>query len=333
MLPPLCPPSCDGTIGSPPGASTAATDGWSGAGTPALLTSRFQVLDLGEGLGERGAWSKMSPEEKIDALRLRIAQRSGENDVMIEFLAVTNIDGCFSLSFYGRPYDTSCIDLMATLSDPEIAERIRYLALASPDIGANGTNDWDIAPLLGGSAIFSAMETFVIRLNQPGDHNGIIVSSHATHEEDGVIARLVERSPHLKHLTMPSAPDASFFAVKNNCIEYLNIDAGFDTQNFIHNLARFHSLPCLRSLEWGEFNAPYMENWRQYVTPVEDYKALFRSPQFDTVKSFVWRNPACSDAEIKEIALPRRHNLQLLIVKYSARYLRWNHVANEWSEI
>jgi hypothetical protein len=255
---------------------------------------------------------------------------AGWNDERIEYLAVTNLDGKFHLSFYGKPWGESYDDLMTTLRDPEIAEHIRALALASPDVGANGTNNWDIEPLLAGTALFSAMETFAIRLNQPGHHNRTIVGT--AYEENGVIGKLVERSPQLRHLTVPSAPDASFFAVKNSRIEYLNVDAGFDTQNFILNLGRFHSLPCLRSIEWGEFNETYMENWKQYVTSVEDYKGLVQSPQFETVKRFVWRNPACSDADIREIAALRR-DPSLLIVRHSARYLSWNHNLKEWSEM
>jgi hypothetical protein len=274
----------------------------------------------------------VTPEEKIDALRLRLARRNdaGSNDERIEYLTVTNLDGRFHLSFYGTPWGESYDDLMTTLRDPEIAEHVRALALASPDVGANGTNNWDIEPLLGGSALFSAMETFTIRLSQPGHHNRTIVGE--AYDENGVIGRLVERSPQLRHLTVPSAPDATFFAVKNSRIEYLNVDAGFDTQSFIHNLGRFHSLPCLRSLEWGEYNETYMENWKQYVTPIEDYKALVQSSQFETVKHFVWRNPACSDGEIRDIASMRR-DLSPLIVRHSARRLSWNHRLKEWSEI
>jgi hypothetical protein len=75
-----------------------------------------------------------------------------------------------------------------------------------------------------------------------------------------------------------------------------------------------------------------MENWKQYATPVMDYKVLVQSPQFETVKRFVWRNPACSNAEIREIASLRR-DLSPLIMRHSARHLSWNHGLEEWSEI
>jgi hypothetical protein len=264
----------------------------------------------------------MSPEETIDALRLRIAQRNDPStlsDEWIEYLAVTLLEGCFHLSFHGDPSGESCQDLMDTLCDPQIAVRIRSLALAGPDIGANGTKNWNIEPLLAGSAAFSALESFSIRLEQPEDHNRTIIGE--MYDESGVVAKLLERSPRLRSLVIPSAPDDAFFSVKQNCIEYFSVDAGYDTQNLISNLGRFHSLPRLRSFAWGEYNQTYMENWQQNVTPFQDYRLLVRSPQFEHVRTFVWRNPACSDDDIQEI-VSLRQDLGILVVKYSSNWQR-----------
>jgi len=142
----------------------------------------------------------MTPGEKIDALRLRLAARNDSrwSDERIEYLAATNLDGRFHLSFFGDPFGDSYRDLLATLRDPEIAECIRSLVLAGPDVGSNGTKNWDIEPLLGGSTLFSAMETFTIQLHQPGHHNHPVVAS--TYDENGAIAKLLERSPQLRHL-------------------------------------------------------------------------------------------------------------------------------------
>jgi hypothetical protein len=176
-------------------------------------------------------------------LRLRLAARNdaGWSHERIEYLAATNLDGRFHLSFFGDPFGDPYKDLLTTLGDPEIAECIRSLALAGPDVGSNSTKNWDIEPLHGGSTLFSAMETFTIQLHQLGHHNHPIVAS--TYDENGAIAKLLERSPQLQYLTVPSAQDESFFALKDNRIEHLNVDARFDTQNFILNLGRFHSLP------------------------------------------------------------------------------------------
>ena len=50
----------------------------------------------------------------------------------------------------------------------------------------------------------------------------------------------------------------------------------------------------LSSLEWGEYNETYVDDFRANCTPLEEYRTLFSSEAFRNVKRFVWRNPVCS---------------------------------------
>ena len=124
----------------------------------------------------------------------------------------------------------------------------------------------------------------------------------------------------LMELTVPSAPDASFFQVGPRPLRYLNVDAGYDTQGFIRNLAHNTSFSQLRTLEFGEYNETYLENWRDQCTPFADFEAMLASPASSNLRRFVWRNPACSSEEVS--GLKRlRPELQLLIIHATQEYI------------
>jgi hypothetical protein len=53
------------------------------------------------------------------------------------------------------------------------------------------------------------MISFRVAWQRPGDHNHPVLG--CGYEEGGMIARLLDRMPNLEELTVPSAPDASFF--------------------------------------------------------------------------------------------------------------------------
>jgi hypothetical protein len=271
----------------------------------------FAASSAADHVGEETA---MTPGKRLDALRLRIAHRNDPpplDDNRIEYLAVTPVGDRFHLVFHGYECGESLADLRDTLRDPATAACIQSLVIGGPDTGANGTRDYSIGDLVDGPAVFSELESFTIRLRQPEDHNRTIIGDIGK----GVVTKLLERAQQLQNLVIPSAPDESFFHTPNR-IEYLSVDAGYDTQGFIHNLGRFHSLPCLRSFAWGEYNETYMEGWEQHVTPFEDYRRLVQSPQFEGVEVFRWRNPACTEAEIQQIRSLRR-NASIAVVRYS----------------
>jgi hypothetical protein len=258
--------------------------------------------------------------EQLDALRRRIADRNdpGTPADFINRLAVTPSDAAFDLDFYGDAFGESYTDLLGTLARPGVAPRIRSVILRGPDKGANGTHNWDLEALLATDATFARLETFAVQQNKPGDHNRTVVGRD--YDEAGVLGRLLSKAEKLRELTVPAAPGANFFETGPRPIRFLNVDAGYATQSFIRNLAASSAFRDLSSLEWGEYNETYMDDFRANCTPLEDYRTLFASKAFRSVKRFVWRNPVCSPAEIAELKELRRE-LQLLVVRTSADYV------------
>lgn len=257
---------------------------------------------------------------QIESLRQRISSRFDPNEEGLyeARLAVGQVGELFDLDFYGESFDEPLGQLWELIAQPDIAPAIRTLILRGPDEGANGSNNWDLEPLLAHQATFSNLETLSVQQSQPGEHNRRIVGGD--YEENGVLGRLLAQAPVLQNLTAPSAPAANFFAGSEHPLRFLSIDAGYDTQAFIRNLAGSQVFPELTCLEWGEYNETYLADYQQQCTPFADYRGLFASPLFAGVRRFVWRNPNCTADEIQELKA-LRPKLQMLVIRTSEQYV------------
>jgi hypothetical protein len=225
------------------------------------------------------------------------------------------------LDFYGSPFDKPYHELCQTIVLPDVAIRLGSLSLRAPiDEGSNGTRNWNLEPLVEAQTSYPNLRSLFVEQNGPGDHNRVIVA--ADYDEAGVLGRLLRKAPSLEALTVPSAPDATFFALESHPLRFLSVDAGYDTQGFIRNLADSSCFSRLETLEFGEFNETYLDDFPSGCTSFDDYRRLFKSEAFSTVRLFVWRNPVCSEAEIEELlSLRPERELQIKIVQFSSRYV------------
>ena len=218
--------------------------------------------------------------------------------------------------FYGEPFDEPFVELVAALAEAPTAANLALLEFAGPDQGANGTCTWDLSMLVDKVASFPRLAAVRIQQCRPGDHNTHIVAK--TYSEDGVLGRLLFKSPELLELESPSVPGENFFQTSPRPLRYLSVDAGYDTQNFIANLARARNLSSLTALEYGE-NEPSHDDGFQRAT-LEDYERLFRSDLIP-LSYMALRNPAPSDSDLAALQ-SIRPNLQLKVVRSQARYVR-----------
>jgi hypothetical protein len=200
------------------------------------------------------------------------------------------------IEFHGEALGEACFRFLAGVSSEPIASATASIRMGGPDEGANGTRNWDLTALADAVAGFPNLRHLHIEQNHPLDHNRTIVG--ATYHEAGVVAKLVRKAPNMSELTVPSAPNIDFFNVSLPSLVYLNVDAGYDTQDFILNMAQSSSFPNLMRLEWGEYCETYMDDWRGRCTPFTHYQNLFRSDAFRQLKSFVFKNPVCSPSEL-----------------------------------
>ncbi len=208
-------------------------------------------------------------------------------------------DGTIEVEFIGDSVGGSFLEFIEVLAMPEIAPVIRSVTIDTDlDAGINGVSPWWISGLSEGGVEYSNLTKFSIRRTEAGDHNHQVVENHLTGSEEGEIAKVVACMPNLRYLTVPSAPNIDFFNNGELSIRVLRVDAGFDTQDFIHNLANSKTLPHLLELEWGEYYHPYMADYKEHCTPFEHYVQLFESQALENVNSLLVRNPEFTEDQI-----------------------------------
>ena len=239
--------------------------------------------------------------EQLSEVQQAISARN-EADWDNEFcekLLFCPVAGLLHIEFYGLPFDESFEDFTKALCAPDVANHIRSLVFRGPDEGANGTRNWDFTQLLESEVLFPHLLSVVVEPTLPEHHNHTIIAS--AYEEEGQIARLLTKMPRLESLTVPSAPDETFFEVGFRPLRYLRVEAGYDTQNFVLNFSQSSGFTKLRVLDFGDFNERYMEDYPAGCTPFEHYKQLFGSKAFSGVVRFLLRNSILSAEQLAEL--------------------------------
>jgi len=231
-------------------------------------------------------------------------------------LSIVRTGDLLHVDFYGSPFEEAFETVCTALCDDEVAPVLASVSLRCPDQGMNGTCSFGLEALVNRRSSFPALQSLSLQQNTPETHNRIVIGEY---EEGGVLGTLLKAAPALESLVAPSAPDRSFFELPNQALRYLNVDSGYDTQNFIAHLAESSSFPKLEHLEFGEYNETYMDDFASHCTPKDDYRRLFTSPAFGSVRFFRWRNPVFSREEIAELrALCPQKGLQFQVVRCSA---------------
>lgn len=260
----------------------------------------------------------MTVERILDGLHreIHLLNRPDFPPNQIQRFHFLELGGLFHVEYYGEAGGEG-FDIFATgISDQAVAPAIASIRISGPDEGVNGTRGWAVSLLA--AVPFANLRYLHVQQMQPTDHNRTIIGDF---EECGVLAEIAARSPMLTGMTVPSAPSREFFGVGLGHLAYLNVDAGYDTQDFILNFSKSAVFPNLRVLEWGEYCESYMDDWRDRCTPFDQYRDLFASDAFRPVKSFVFRNPVCSDEELAELKA-MRPDLQMMVVRSTGEYVR-----------
>lgn len=215
--------------------------------------------------------------------------------------------------------DEALTALFDVLADPDVAESLASLALTGPDEGANGTREWILTPLLDTDVEFPRLRQLYVRPTEPDDHNFSLISkAGAAMEEAGEIARLCRKAPRLTDLTVPNAPDASFFAVSLPALCFLRVGGGYDTQRFVANLARATNLPSLCALDFSESIDVFLR-WPEgehppRPTPFSAFEVLVGGRFSTQLRALTLRNTCLSRAELEALQA-RAPSLQLKVIQ------------------
>lgn len=219
----------------------------------------------------------------------------------------------YDLYFYGNGYDDSphikAAELDETDNIPfctfldficqqEHANQIVSLTFNGADEGANGIKNWDFSRIINSDVTFPNLKQLSVQLSDLGDHNCTIIAQD--YDENGMIAELLAKMPMLEELTVPSTPDESFFNVENHPLRYLRVQVGCDHQGFIKNFTESNNFHQLTSLDFTDFIDMSNATTDDFVC-FEDFKALFTSSAFSTVKRFVLRNSLLTKEQLMEL--------------------------------
>lgn len=260
--------------------------------------------------------------DQIIALQQRISE-SNENETtwLDEYFTkvyFAQIHGLLHVEFYGTPFDEAFQDFIATISQPEVADSLHSLVFRGPDEGANGTRNWDFTELIDAGVEFGNLNSFFVELTALEHHNCTIIAQ--SYEEEGMIAALMTAMPRLLSLTVPSAPDSTFFSFKQHPLQSLRVESGYDHQNFISNLSASSSFPNLRFLDFGDHKPQWADD-PALPTSFEDYADLMQSLAFHKVGYLRIRNCSLSADQALELK-QLKPDLQLYLIQAAGHYVR-----------
>jgi hypothetical protein len=243
---------------------------------------------------------------------------ASEDILALPKIYFTAVHGGLAIEFFGSPLDESYAAFLQALCTDEVAHSVRSLMLRGPDEGANGTRNWDLTGIFQSDAVFPSLENLFIEPTAPEHHNQSIIGRE--YDEEGQIGLLLTRTPSLKSLTVPSAPDASFFQAGYRPLRFLQVDTGFAHQDFLRHLSQSDCFPDLITLDFGDYNQRYLEDYREDCTPFEQYEELFPSDAFQSVKRFNLRNSILSAEQLTHLRQLRK-DLQFYVIQAYGVYL------------
>jgi hypothetical protein len=213
---------------------------------------------------------------------------------LTERLFFTQAHGFWFVEYFGDG-DEFFAELLKILIHPDIAGTLRWLSLRGLDEGANGTKSWDFTPFIEKEVQFPCLQSLQITRTPPENHNHNIVG--VTYEEEGQLGSLLDRMPALIELSTPSAPDATFCERPSHPLRLLDMDCGYDHQNFIENLAQSTCFSALEIFDFSDYCQFYMADWKDSTVPFDHYKQLFQSPTLPALHTFFLRNSHLTEVE------------------------------------
>lgn len=218
------------------------------------------------------------------------------------------------LNFYPDEGVSILTNLLRRLSSPELAPRLRSFTFVTPGSwAANGTCNYDIDPLLEGTQTYPNL--LLLSLDQgSGEHGSKILNSDRWgdyFDAGPILAMMLERAPRLDYLLSPVPPSADFFQGKPHPLRHLNVDAGYDHQSFLRNLADSSRFPQLEELVFTDFVQDHTDDWREHTTPFEDYVRFFRSKTAAGLKTMKFQDVDLAPDLIRDLLRIRKDGVTI----------------------
>lgn len=246
-------------------------------------------------------------------LQRRIAKSNHPEwpDALTEKLWFFEGTGGLHLEFYGSAGGESCHKLLDLLCVPEVAAKVVSLVLRGPDEGRDGIREWNLHRLATCHVTFHHLIRLFVEPTQPGHrHRSTLAGADADGE---AVAALLSRLPVLESLTLPAVTGRRIFEGMVQPIQELSVDGAAGHHGFIAHLAASPILPRLQSLDFRD-----VEDGGHH-TPFADYRALFESTAFDSVRSLVLREARIAPDQLRQLKR-LRPDLDITLIDTRVRF-------------
>jgi hypothetical protein len=269
--------------------------------------------------------------DKLIELQKRIDQYYVDNEEPFRLEYSTRIyffqsGGHYDVKFFGESYELGFGELLDLLSKPDNAAQIIGLSFDGPDAGANGSTSWDFSRIINDNVTFPNLLAFKVKLTDLGDHNQSIIDGHYL-LENGMVAKLLAKMPNLETLVIPSAPDHPFFEIGEHPLREFTLQAGYDHQNFISNLAGSSNFKSLVFLDYTERFDDTGDPDKEQFTSFEAFKKLFISEAFASVRHFRLRGSNLTMEQLYQ--LQRLNPIQFMYINCQIG----NYIGNRMNKI
>jgi uncharacterized protein (TIGR02996 family) len=226
---------------------------------------------------------------------------------------------------YDLPPDAGLPPVLRFLMQPEIAPVLRSFVLDDGDgfsSRPNGTLGIKLFPPLNKNVGWNWLESFVFKL--PADAcTGIILDGPSdaprAYHEGGQVAKLLATSPRLRSLAVPSAPTVAFFEGDLHPLEVLDVRSGYDTEQFIPNLAKTKRFPNLRVLRYTDYCGCWERDREKphHSTTVEHFAELLRSPAMRKVETIELREVLLTPGQVRSLRRIRSQGVKISRSQYA----------------
>ncbi|MCT7954017.1 hypothetical protein [Laspinema palackyanum] len=207
-------------------------------------------------------------------------------------------NGLLELDYYVDVEDEFYEEILELLAFSDFAPFLGVLRLSAPDKGINGTRSWKLEPLTQGEGTYQNLRLLDIQGTQPQHLNRTILGNF---DEDDIAARLLDKMPNLEQLSIPSAPSPAFFDRPPHPLKHLTLQTGYDTQNFILNLAQSTCFNQLKTLDFTDYSETSIPDYQHHKTPISHYLQLFNSNALPHLESLTIRHSIINEKDTKEL--------------------------------
>lgn len=142
-------------------------------------------------------------------------------------------------------------------------DKIRSLTFTGTDSGCNGLREWSFNRLLENDVVFPNLSEFKVQLHEVGDHNLNVISDDNATEDHTHVTQLLAKMPNVVSIELPTTPDKDFFSMQFPSLRSIKVQACYDSNNFIQNLA---NSPLLSKISL-DFTDVWHDDELSYVNP------------------------------------------------------------------